>query len=356
MENKRLKNTIEEMVKNQIRGNDPSYVKDAYDELLELGYQKQDAREKIGAVLLSEIYEMTNGEEQFNNKRYQEAIGMMLEDEYMEEDFWGLEEEPWIGMDILLERGNQIFDDLEDTEGLKCWEDAWTLLKENVKNAYKKPEIFEVDEATEFRYGFEDWLPDMASVYRWRNEYEKCIAFCQEVLDIFAWEQVTPNAYRTVIGNVLRESGRIDESDRWFDEWIRNEPENLEAAGEAVYHWMKRSEKKKAEQLLEQTINEKMECDYDNCNLFMRASSFYKEVGETKKAESYQRKYEAFMEKLQKDSVAFWNQEDFLPFVDGRQDLFDVQPRQPVVKNKKIYPNEPCPCGSGKKYKKCCGR
>lgn len=25
-------------------------------------------------------------------------------------------------------------------------------------------------------------------------------------------------------------------------------------------------------------------------------------------------------------------------------------------KSKKIYPNDPCPCGSGKKYKKCCGR
>ncbi len=23
---------------------------------------------------------------------------------------------------------------------------------------------------------------------------------------------------------------------------------------------------------------------------------------------------------------------------------------------KKVYPNDPCPCGSGKKYKKCCGR
>ena len=22
----------------------------------------------------------------------------------------------------------------------------------------------------------------------------------------------------------------------------------------------------------------------------------------------------------------------------------------------KIYPNDPCPCGSGKKYKNCCGR
>lgn len=36
------------------------------------------------------------------------------------------------------------------------------------------------------------------------------------------------------------------------------------------------------------------------------------------------------------------------------------QPTATVVadgKNqKKIYPNDPCPCGSGKKYKKCCGR
>lgn len=28
----------------------------------------------------------------------------------------------------------------------------------------------------------------------------------------------------------------------------------------------------------------------------------------------------------------------------------------PVDVKKKIYPNDPCPCGSGKKYKKCCGR
>ena len=24
--------------------------------------------------------------------------------------------------------------------------------------------------------------------------------------------------------------------------------------------------------------------------------------------------------------------------------------------SEKIYPNDPCPCGSGKKYKNCCGR
>ncbi len=26
------------------------------------------------------------------------------------------------------------------------------------------------------------------------------------------------------------------------------------------------------------------------------------------------------------------------------------------AKRDKVYPNDPCPCGSGKKYKQCCGR
>ena len=35
----------------------------------------------------------------------------------------------------------------------------------------------------------------------------------------------------------------------------------------------------------------------------------------------------------------------------------DSGPRKPVKReNVKIYPNDPCPCGSGKKYKFCCGR
>jgi preprotein translocase subunit SecA len=33
----------------------------------------------------------------------------------------------------------------------------------------------------------------------------------------------------------------------------------------------------------------------------------------------------------------------------------DRQPVQQVVRGEKIGRNDPCPCGSGKKYKKCCG-
>ena len=40
-----------------------------------------------------------------------------------------------------------------------------------------------------------------------------------------------------------------------------------------------------------------------------------------------------------------------------RKELYKAQKRSMiVVKGKKIGRNEPCPCGSGKKYKFCCGR
>ena len=35
----------------------------------------------------------------------------------------------------------------------------------------------------------------------------------------------------------------------------------------------------------------------------------------------------------------------------------DSLAKKPVMRAaSKVYPNDPCPCGSGKKYKNCCGR
>ncbi len=42
---------------------------------------------------------------------------------------------------------------------------------------------------------------------------------------------------------------------------------------------------------------------------------------------------------------------------DKRKELYLEQKKSgTVIKEAKIYPNDPCPCGSGRKYKKCCGR
>ena len=42
---------------------------------------------------------------------------------------------------------------------------------------------------------------------------------------------------------------------------------------------------------------------------------------------------------------------------DKRKALYKEQKASMTIhKATKIYPNDPCPCGSGKKYKKCCGK
>ena len=57
---------------------------------------------------------------------------------------------------------------------------------------------------------------------------------------------------------------------------------------------------------------------------------------------------------------------DWLYNLEEWNDIFDEDTRKAlykeqkssttIVKGDKVYPNDPCPCGSGKKYKKCCGR
>ena len=57
---------------------------------------------------------------------------------------------------------------------------------------------------------------------------------------------------------------------------------------------------------------------------------------------------------------------DWLYELEEWNDIFDEETRKAlykeqkssttIVKDKKVYPNDPCPCGSGKKYKQCCGR
>ena len=43
------------------------------------------------------------------------------------------------------------------------------------------------------------------------------------------------------------------------------------------------------------------------------------------------------------------------PITGGRGDGSDTKKRPVVNKGGKVGRNDPCPCGSGKKYKKCCG-
>ena len=80
----------------------------------------------------------------------------------------------------------------------------------------------------------------------------------------------------------------------------------------------------------------------DKEDLYRELGDEYNTLGNQERAEYFYGLEDAEKEKEKANRRSF-TMDDYLHI------------NQPIMK-KKIYPNDPCPCGSGKKYKKCCGR
>lgn len=81
MPNLRLKALMLEVVDNQLKANNPPETKQAYEKLLEAGYSKREAKEKIGAVALTEIYDIMKENQPYDEERYVAALKEMVQQE-----------------------------------------------------------------------------------------------------------------------------------------------------------------------------------------------------------------------------------------------------------------------------------
>lgn len=77
MVNQNLKRYILETVDNQLRDNNPQITKITLERLKKLGYTEQNAKEKIGAILVEEIYAVMKNNEVFNEERYSKKLSAL---------------------------------------------------------------------------------------------------------------------------------------------------------------------------------------------------------------------------------------------------------------------------------------
>ena len=69
MANLRLKKLILEVVDNQLRENNPPVTKESYDKLIDAGYSAREAKEKIGAIVIEEIYDVMKENQPYDEKK-----------------------------------------------------------------------------------------------------------------------------------------------------------------------------------------------------------------------------------------------------------------------------------------------
>ncbi len=76
-DNPRLKVPILEVVENQLQANDPPETKQTYERLISEGYSEKEAKELIGCVVSSEIFDILRRQEPFNPKRFIKALSRL---------------------------------------------------------------------------------------------------------------------------------------------------------------------------------------------------------------------------------------------------------------------------------------
>lgn len=260
-----------------------------------------------------------------------------------------IEPTEWIGEDYISSEVNLNHIELDDkmqlgykylyeknyTETVKTWLDTWNILMDEMKKVSAKTfkEFDDVFNGTQFAT---NWIDDFENcllvIVANSNDPEildtygnKRIDFNKFVLDFLEEDDdLTAENAKRAIAETYFMMGDIKKGEGLFEAYLSEDPNwGWGWVGWSDQYWLgtgKRPDFNRGEELLLKALN--IPGVRDREDLEERLLNLYDESDQTEKLE----KFNAMLDNKDK-----------------------------VLKNKKIGRNEPCPCGSGKKYKKCCG-
>lgn len=189
-------------------------------------------------------------------------------------------------------------------EDASCWQNGFELLKEIILEERKSdpqfaPELELLDDATDYRFDIEGWLEDCLDEMEMREDHAVLLRMCDDLLELFAWTEYTGSdlKFRKVSALIFLE--KVQKAVEFCDKWIKKEPENIVAATAEVYAYMKNGEQNKARDLIEKFIPDGMICCDDNNIMFIAASRFYEQTGETEKQAKMEEALEAYDQALE---------------------------------------------------------
>jgi len=232
------------------------------------------------------------------------------------ERFKKIEERIQKGYDLILEDNYP--------GGCDLWLEAWEGIKELLEEGILK-DVTGIDDIYKWEefpsYYIENLEMDLRAAGRIdRNYHRKRMVFCQELIK---WsggdEQLTTNA-RISLTEAHYDLGETDVAEQLYHEWLHEDPD----WGWGYIGWsdlyrldFDNLQYDKAEEIL--LTGYARGSLRDKTVLIKRLIELYTTMGISEKADEFKRIL------------------------------------NPPVRAQKIGRNEPCPCGSGKKYKKCCG-
>ena len=179
-----------------------------------------------------------------------------------------------------------------------------------------------------------NWANDTVSVAHNARLYEDEIRVNEQILQI-RWEDCDnifhENAKRD-IADAYADMGNVEKCLQLYEEYLREDP-LWGWAWIGYFRQLQEHDKERFEPTLQELYGKiKSGVDFrDKENLYRELGDEYNTLGNKERADYF---------------YGLENEER------SKRSLYGVRKPKPLeVKSKKIYPNDPCPCGSGKKYK-----
>jgi tetratricopeptide (TPR) repeat protein len=194
-----------------------------------------------------------------------------------------------------------------------------------------------------------NWANDLTMLLHNAGCYKELIAVNEQILQINwknEWDSKLfhENAMRD-IADAYADMGNVEKAYELYQKYLENDP--LWGWGWiGYYRQLNNHDNPKFTQVIEE-LYEKIRKNVlfrDMNDLCRELSDEFEAIGESDKAIYLTDKYEQEKRKDSEKMIKLLRNKGFV-----NENLLSYT-------NVKIYPNEPCPCGSGRKYKKCCGR
>ncbi len=253
-------------------------------------------------------------------------------------------------IDDAMQEGYDFSDKGESDKAITAWFGVWKNILA-VMDANKIKTLHEFNAVFRGSQFVRNWVQDVETELLnacWQNN-NRCserIRFCEEVIERTAGNDSSMiEDMRRAIGDSYAVMDDRQQADSLFDGWLKADPEwgwgwigwsdsyALFTRGEKDYG--------RAEQILKSGLAASGVRDRDD--LLERLMRIYEETGRKEDAERIREELGMPDERLEDGEIE--------ESIDGG--IADIGLSE-KTQSKKIGRNEPCPCGSGKKYKKCC--
>jgi hypothetical protein len=232
---------------------------------------------------------------------------------------------------------------------------------------------------------FDDHFGGVQSVFNWVQDLEmelhnagledprffhERIALCETMIRRFPTGELSIKNFTSALAASHFELGDCETGDRLFRRWVDEEPQNGPWVAWSDCYWVFAAEGNKDAARAERILEEGLATPGVEDRTFMldRLVRVYEETGRPEDARALREEIERLnpkktptpfkaalssVDRTTRTAAAPSEARsetpgDFLPAISGH-------PNRPLSKKLKVGRNEPCPCGSGRKFKKCCG-